>query len=222
MRIFKRKIKKILDSYKMKTINDYLICLPVHDETSELIAFLRPVTANYMKTIPKCVELMSKWRVENPTISTGTFVVTHERTKKWLDNSVIDNDSRIMFMIFDLQNNAIGHIGFSAFNYTEKSAEIDSVVRGVKHCLPGLMHFVVKTIIDWGYKTLGLKSICLKVFKDNDHAIKFYRACGFCENGLISLVKIHLSDEEKWEIDETVSIDCAEKLYQKMIYKGWQ
>ena len=150
-------INNILDSYKCKSHGDYLVCLPVYDENKKIISFLRPITKNYIETIPNCVELMSKWRIENPTISTGKFVVTHERTQRWLDNLVINNNDRIIFLITDFFGNYLGHIGFALFQYDIKSAEIDSVLRGEKKVLPGLMQFCMDTIINWGWKVLKLK-----------------------------------------------------------------
>jgi len=156
MKKYQKFIKNILDSYKCKSYDDYLICLPVYDEGKKIVAFLRPITKNYIETIPNCVELMSKWRIENPTISTGKFTVTHERTQRWLDNLVINKNDRIIFLIMDFSGNYLGHIGYASFNYKKKSAEIDSVLRGVKGVMPGLMGFCMNTIIEWGKKVLHL------------------------------------------------------------------
>jgi RimJ/RimL family protein N-acetyltransferase len=209
---------KILDEYKCKSADDFLICLPVYDTDKKIIAYLRPITKDYLETIPKCVELMSKWRIENPTIGTGTFVVTHERTQRWLDNLVINNYDRIIFLIMDFAGNYLGHIGLAAFQYDKRSAEIDSVLRGVKHIIPGMMQFCMNTIMEWGKKILLLQEICLKVFADNIHAINFYERCGFKQDVLIPLIKNILPDEEKWEISPDPNLKNAERYYLKMIH----
>jgi RimJ/RimL family protein N-acetyltransferase len=211
-------IDDILNRYKCKSINDYLICLPVYNESNAIVAYLRPITSDYLETIPNCVDLMSKWRIENPTIGTGVFAVTHERTKRWLDNFVVNNNNRIIFLIVDFAGVYLGHIGYAAFQHDAQEAEIDSVLRGKKEIIPGLMHFCMNTMIKWGRQTLMLKKITLKVFSDNVHAIEFYGRCGFVKDALIPLVKVILPDEEKWEISPDQNLKDAERYYLKMIY----
>lgn len=220
MNEYQNYLKEILDSYKCKNKGDYLIILPVYNDQQEEIAYLRPITANYMRTIPSCVELMSRWRAENPSLATGIFTVTHERTRKWLDNLVVGNDRRILFLISDFNGRYLGHIGFAAFDYENKSAEIDSVLRGVKDCMPGLMQHCMKSMIDWGKCVLKLEEIALEVFLDNTHAVEFYRRCKFVDNIRIPMVKITLPDEEKWEPSPDPKMQDAERYFLKMIYKG--
>ncbi len=219
MEDFSTYVRRILRQYKRMETADYLICIPVYQDDGEIVAYLRPITADFRKTIPQCVALLSQWRVENPSIATGTFTVTHERTMKWLDNLVVNNDDRILFMIQALDANYLGHIGFAAFDETDRSAEIDSVLRGVKDASPGLMQAAMKAIMAWGQKELGLAAIHLKVFHDNPHAICFYERCGFEDAGRIPLVKVVLPDEEKWEISEDPNMTDAERYYVKMDYK---
>ena len=213
-------VTKILDTYKRKNLQDSLICLPVFGSDDSVIAFLRPITSDYIITTPNCVELMSKWRIENPTISNGIFTVTHERTKKWLDSLVINNDKRIIFLVEDFSGRYIGHIGFAAFDYEKKTAEIDSVLRGVKGVLPGLMEHCMKAMIRWGYDVLKLEKIELSVFSDNTHAVEFYRRCGFADDVLTPMRKVEMPDEVKWEPDPDTTRKDAEKYYLKLKYIG--
>jgi RimJ/RimL family protein N-acetyltransferase len=218
MKKYEKYIKEILDKYKRKNKSDYLICLPVFNSDENIVAYLKPITADYIDTIPDCVEIMSKWRIENPMIGTGTFTVTHERTKRWLDNFVINNSDRIIFLTMDFNGNYIGHIGYAAFDYASRSAEIDSVLRGEKEVIPGLMQFCMSVMIKWGKEVMKLNQITLKVFADNTHAISFYERCGFKKDILIPLVKNILPDEEKWEISKDANITNAERYYLKMVY----
>jgi RimJ/RimL family protein N-acetyltransferase len=211
-------IDDIINRYKCKSIDDYLICLPVYDGSNNIVAYLRPITVNYLVTIPNCVALMSKWRVENPTIGTGIFTVTHERTQRWLDNFVINNNNRIIFLIADFTGTYLGHIGYAAFQRDIQAAEIDSVLRGEKNVIPGLMQFCMNTMIKWGRQTLCLEEITLKVFSDNIRAVEFYERCGFVKDILIPLVKVILPDEEKWEISLDPNLKDAERYYLKMVY----
>ncbi|MFP3154904.1 GNAT family N-acetyltransferase [Lachnospiraceae bacterium ZAX-1] len=220
MNEFQIHIKSILDMYKCKSEGDYLVCLPIYNEDGDIEAYLRPITQDYRTTIKDCAELLSKWRVENPTISTGTFEVTEERTKRWLDKLVVGNDDRIIFMIQGLNGHYLGHIGLTSFDATRKEAEIDSVLRGTKNEISGLMKHAMAAIIRWGQDELQLNHIKLKVFNDNTHAVEFYKKCGFIEEKRLPLVKVSLEDEEKWEISADLNLQNAEKYYLEMVLVG--
>lgn len=220
MERFRKTVNRTLYAYKRKSKNDYLVLLPIYDKGAQVVAFLRPITKDFRVTTPECVALLSKWRVENPSIATGTFEVTHERTEKWLDNLVIENDNRILFLIQAIDGSYLGHIGFAAFDDKKEGAEIDSVLRGVKDTSPGLMEWAMETIMQWGKDVLRLKEISLKVFSDNLHAIAFYKRCGFREDILIPLIKVVLPGEEKWEIATPEESAEAGRYYLQMIYEG--
>lgn len=206
-----------VDQYKRKKPSDKLILVPILNEDQKTIGFLHPVTADYRETIPGCVELFSRWRVENPTISTARFAVTHERTEKWLDNLLISNNNRFIFLIQELSGEYIGHIGFANFRYDHRIAEVDSVLRGKKEGNPGIMQYAMQSLIHWGKETLGLEHIDLEVLSDNDHAISFYQRCGFYHDGQIPLEKVETPDEVKWVPCEDRSKE-AEKYYLHMTF----
>lgn len=213
-------IKETLDRYKGKYKHEPLKHLPVYNDQTILCAYLRPITEDYRITLPGCSDLLGKWREDNPGIATGTFQVTRERTEKWLDAHIIGRDDRILFLITALDGQFLGHIGFSSFNYQEKSCEVDAVLRGVKDVHPGLMGYALNSLIFWGLHDLQLEKITLMVFADNTHAIQFYKRCGFQFVQLIPLGKVVLPSEEKWEISPQLQGTVAERYYTEMIYKG--
>jgi RimJ/RimL family protein N-acetyltransferase len=208
-------IKDIFDRYKGKFPSRSLKCIPVYKDDT-LYAYLRPITEDYRTALPGCVELLSKWRIENPSISTGSFEVTTERTEKWLDNHVINKPDRILFLIMSLDGQPLGHIGFASFGFEEKGCEVDAVLRGVKDVYPGLMTHALAALILWGLEELRLEKITLKVFSDNKSAIGFYERFGFYYVKSIPLVRIVLPGEEKWEIAEQGVKEPAERYYTEM------
>jgi RimJ/RimL family protein N-acetyltransferase len=159
-----------------------------------------PITYKYAQIIPGCVSLINKWRAENPTISTGTFEITVDRTVKWLYNLVLNREDRLIFMIRDLNNKFIGHLGFSSFNYNKKNAEVDSVLRGEKDVIPGIMTFAMRALMRFGINELQLNKIILHVYADNTHAVNFYNKNGFVVTKQIPLYKVKIDDEIKLEI----------------------
>ena len=205
-----------INQYKRKRPSDNLILVPVLDRDQNTIGFLRPVTADFRTTITDCIELLSLWRADNPTLSPTRFQVTHEGTERWLDNLVINNDQRILFMVQDVTGNYIGHMGFACFDYNEQSANIDLVVRGKQDISRGLMGYALKALVCWGKQELKLKHIALDVLWDNEHAISFYERCGLKRAELIPLTKREVDGEIRWTVHKGQTFE-AEKYYLHMI-----
>lgn len=205
-----------LNQYKRKQSSDKLILIPVLDGSQNTVGFLRPITADFRITITDCVELLSRWRANSPTLSPTQFQVTYKGTERWLDDLVINNDQRILFMVQDSNGNYIGHMGFADFCYERQSADVDLVVRGEPNISHGLMEYAIKALVHWGKQELELKHIELDVLWDNEHAISFYERCGFQKGDLIPLTKKESKGEVRWIPHRNAQFE-AEKYYLHMI-----
>ncbi len=209
------KCYEIIKKYKCKEKTDILHMIPVyHGEI--LRAYLRPITFDYKFSMPDIVPTLSRWRRENPTAGTGTFKVTDERTQKWVENFVLKNERRIIFIIQNLEFQYVGHIGLAEINYIQSYADIDAVLRGEKDLLKGIMSDALQTIINWAKNELEIGNIYLDVYSDNLHAIQFYKKHNFREIKRIALEKVIYQNEVKWEISEAIAPDEAEKVYVRM------
>lgn len=215
---YEKFVTTVFDRMKCKDLNDPVVCLPVRNSEKELVAYLRPITKEFRKNDAYLPALMTKWRIENPTISTGIFVPNEERTAKWLDALVIGRPDRMLFTVQSLKNEPLGHIGYSNFNFSEGWGELDSVLRGDKNAMPGLMTFATYSLMNWGYSTLKMKQIKLSVFSDNESAIAFYKRMGFAETEKKPLYKVFLNGEEKLEIAPQDYNGPIEKYYLQMTY----
>lgn len=216
---YRQYLTETLDHYKCKSKSDYLVSLPVFDDGEEIVAYLRPITADFRTTMPNIAALMGQWRKENPSISMSVFEITEERTLRWIDNLLVNNDNRIVFAVTDFEGAYLGHIGLASFDPERYSGEIDSVLRGVKKVLPRLMEYSMRTMIAWGKQVLRLKEITLQTAYDNLHARAFYRRCGFVETERIPLKKVVLPDEVKWVAEEDPAVTEAERYSQVMVYQ---
>tara|TARA_Y100000385_G_C13001993_1_gene597687 strand:- start:514 stop:1173 length:660 start_codon:yes stop_codon:yes gene_type:complete len=209
----RKKIEGKFDLLKNPMLYDDQI--PVYNN-SKVVAYLNPIQYNFEDLDYNLSELLSRWRVENPSISTGTFKVTEERTSKWLLSHVLGRKDRIIFMISSLEDEPLGHIGLSNVNYKNNSVELDSVLRGVKSSLPGLMTFSTKSMIDFAFNYFKFSDIYLSVFSDNFQAIRFYENLNFEEVDKTPLMKIEKDDEIKYEVTSKNSEIEFEKYYLKM------
>lgn len=164
------------------------------------------------------IEKLSQWREANSFAYPSQFKVTFEGTKLWLQNKLLNVEDRILFLVIDELGNAIGHLGFANGYNDNFSLEIDNVVRGNKDSSKGLMTDALITLIRWAEENLWPDEIYLRVFNDNDHAIKFYEKIGFLKDTLLPLQRI----ETEWCIsyqsitDEVIKPD---KYFLRMRYQ---
>lgn len=191
-------IPEIINQYKRKQASDKLILIPILDPEKNTIGFLRPLTADFNTTIPNCIELLDRWRSENPTLSPSRFPITHQRTVLWITTSIINDDKRILFMLQNLGGRNVGHIGFRDINSERRSAEVDMVLRGEQVNTKGFMSCAMAALIGWGKEELLLEHFDLVVLPYNRHAISFYHRCGFHEDGIVPLIKVEENNEIKW------------------------
>lgn len=218
MEDYKAFVKQVFDNYKCKKKFDILKLLPVYNDEEKLIAYLRPITADFRDSIKDCVSLMSAWRAENPSISASVFEITDERTSAWLDNLVIGRDDRLLFLIQTLDGRYIGHVGYSSFCYETKTAEIDSILRGVQNVYPGVMTFALRTLLWWGKNTLKLENIELSTDTGNEKSQALYRRVGFVDKSRKALVKVIKADEVRWDPADDPDMPNAERYSLVMIY----
>ena len=213
----KKSIEKEFKICKKSLIHNRLV-IAVKNTDETLIAFLKPICFTFREDMPEIPILMSKWRVENPTISAGMFKVTEERTISWLDSLVLQVDDRIIFMIESYDGVYLGHLGFTNYDESRNTIDLDSVLRGVKGMYPGLMSLSVLALMAWGFEKLNIDNIELEVLSDNITAIKFYENIGFETSKTTRLIKVIKEDEEKYEVAKNQLASSNDKYYLRMVY----
>lgn len=216
---YKAYISELFDSLKRKNLFDEYRSLPLLDKDAKIVGFLRPLTFDYEIIYPEAVSLISKWRRENPTLSNSVFEVTDQRTKKWIDELILRRKDRILFFIDDLQGHHVGHIAYSSFDFQNKTAEIDAVLRGERASVHGIMTMAMKSMLYWAEKNLSLNSIQLRVNENNDKAIALYTRCGFEKISRLPLFRRELENEIRWDEDPSRDISEAERFELLMQYK---
>lgn len=133
------------------------------------------------------IKFLSRWRDENSFAYPTQFPVTEEGTASWLRTGLLDVEDRILFIIANKTGTPIGHIGYANCVNEEMIMEMDNVVRGVKTGDPGIITEAARTIIRWAHEQFGPEGLSLRVFDDNEHAIRFYQNVGFVSDSRIPL-----------------------------------
>ena len=179
----------MLNNWKSKSPCGCLSVIPIYDYEGVICAYLRPLTVDYEILNPNIVRKITSWRNANKDSFFTSFHATDTGTKAWL-NSILQDDSKMLFIIQDLHNRELGHMGYSNINREKKSGEIDAVIRGEQSGTPFIMTHSLKGLLKWGRSVLRLNDISLSVFKHNKRAIKLYERCGFKYANEIPLRKV--------------------------------
>jgi RimJ/RimL family protein N-acetyltransferase len=184
---------------------------------NRIVGYLRPISKDWIFD-NNYIKLLANWREENWFAYPTVFKVTYEGTLKWVKEQLIDRIDRILFMIFTQEGNPIGHLGLSNFNFENKEAEIDNVVRGMKNVLPGIMTFSMNTLIKWCFDSdgLDLSRLYLRVFYDNSKAIELYERCGFRGIKKIPLRRIVENEIIKYEEMSGEDFSSPDKFFYLM------
>jgi RimJ/RimL family protein N-acetyltransferase len=144
------------------------------------------------------IELISKWRDNNQEWFPSHFSVSVESTQKWLNNLINIDSNRILFFVSDRDGNKVGHVGLNRFDYHLKTCELDNIIRGEKVSNINIMKLACEKIISFAINELNIKNIYLRVFSDNERAIKLYTKLGFKEILRVPLEKIEKNNQTSW------------------------
>jgi len=142
--------------------------------------FLRPIAEDDS-------ELIVAWR-NIPRVSDQMFALrgpTLEEHRLWFEHYRGRND-RCEFCICIIETGeAIGTIGLSGIDSYHRKAEYGILIGSQVHAGQGYAKEASQLILSYGFKTLGLQKISLRVFAGNEPALHLYRQVGFVEEGCL-------------------------------------
>ncbi len=165
-----------LQSMKCDSFEDaYSHSIPIMLSENESIGMLVPV-GNWILLEDKKIELISQWRQQNIEMFLSQFSVTFNGTKRYLNETSIQNIDRILFLIYNSENEFIGHSGIII---KDEVVELDNVMRGIKRGHPLLMQKAEISILKWCFPHLRLSSSILHVLSYNFAAIRLYENIGY-------------------------------------------
>lgn len=180
--------------------------------------FLLPICELHLSD-DELIEELSKWREENNFAYPTQFRVTTDGTKTWLKAQVIDNENRMLFIVINKYGQRIGHVGLANAISSDQSIEADNIVRGEKNKNYGIMRDAMESLLDWVENNINPNQVYLRVFSDNENAIRFYKKIGFIEDILIPLEKVETEQKINFHVINAPSEKKPDKFFLKMIYK---
>lgn len=181
--------------------------IPILNFESQKIGKLVPV-GNWILQARELIELMSIWRQRTMRMFMTHFESSYEMTYGYLKNLAIAKDDRIFFIIYNNEDAPIGHVGIA--NLTEKSAELDNLMRGVEGGEPRLVYFAECALLNWCFKELENQTNDVSVLSYNWLAIGLHEEVGYMHIG-----KEHLFKEKRGDfiVHEIVDVDATNVKY---------
>jgi perosamine synthetase len=165
----------------------------------------------------RLIRLLAEWRERHSDAFPTQFPVTESGTARWLRGAVLDADDRLLFLVLDRHGYPVGHLGFANALGASGELEVDNVVRGGGG-EPGLMSEAVRTLIHWAEGSLGPRSIHLRVFADNERAVRFYERLGFRHDATIPLRRRTEGDAVRFEERASGDDEPADREFLRMVY----
>ena len=165
--------------------------------------FLRPVATGRENLDTVDIACLTGWRNRHVNAFLTEFVATDKRTSRWLSNVVHTDDSRILFMIEDMQRVRVGYMGIAYIDWDCSYVEADAIVSS-GGTPKGMMSAALRTVLCWAKGQLGLKVVAVRVLSDNP-ALTFYRRLGFEETKRIPLKRVVSDDLVSWIEDTTLA-----------------
>ena len=204
-------VKSIINDFKNKYFeNPEKYSVPIM-YNGEKIGRLRPIPTKIEGDAINDVALQTKWRnLHKDTFLEEPFIATNERTHNWLVETYFTNDDRIIFMIEDVNNLPIGHLGFENFIYNEYKCEYGRLLRGEvspteREKRINLIELAQITFLNWGFHFLKLNLVYGTQFTNNWTVNMIHSKCGFKTVREYSIQKksgvMKLSDRELSKAD---------------------
>jgi perosamine synthetase len=184
---------------------------------NEINYFLVPVTESSINN--NLVSFMKSLRENSQKWFPSSFKVTLESTENWLKNKIINNDSKLLYIIENMKGNRIGHLGLNFIDLNEKICELDNVIKHESISIKGIMQKASEILIEKARELFDLDAIYLRVFSDNEKAINLYHKLGFIEINRVPMSLKIDSNHSYWY--ESNSNYTESKRYFVTMKKKW-
>ena len=163
-----------LDTFDQALMQSIPIRYSGHDSNARLV----PV-GKWILEEEGLIRDIATWRQRYRQFFLDQSESTPLKTLTYFRSLSIPRDDRIFFIIY-LGDVAIGHIALSSVS--DKSAELDNLMRGEAGGPVTLMTIVEKSILSWAFKTLNLEKISLRILSKNPFALAIHAELGFSEH----------------------------------------
>ncbi|MFX0033802.1 MAG: GNAT family N-acetyltransferase [Candidatus Hodarchaeota archaeon] len=131
------------------------------------------------------IESFLKW-LNDPEITqylTGYRPLTQDMEEDWFDNLKKRENAIIFSILLKDNQKLIGNCGIEDIHWVNRSATCGLFIGDKENQGKGYGPEALRLLLDYGFSTLNLNRIDLKVYEFNTRAIKCYKKVGFIEEG---------------------------------------
>lgn len=128
----------------------------------------------------------------------GNFMpVSYGQEERWYERNVNEGPTQAWAIDAQPIDMAMGpwqHIGSAGFHdivWRNRAAELGILIGDKAYWDKGYGEDAVRSLVDWGFNTLNLNRVALRVFDYNARAIRCYQKVGFREEGRLRQEHFH-------------------------------
>lgn len=169
--------------------------IKIYDDQQNLIGCLSLIKGSSLEN-DYIVESLTSWRNKYMKFFLSQFTATTERTRDWLKNTVIASDNRLLFLIYDNDENLIGNFGVA--NISRSVCELDNLIRGNKGGHSRLIFYSEVALLHWIFNENNVKNVNLHVFSNNHLTLRLHREVGFQVCSHRKIYKSKKNDKETY------------------------
>ncbi len=158
--------------------------LDILGRQGQTVGYILPLTRS-AENDEYLIRQITAWRNRAKAAFLTQFTATPARTKAWLHEVVLSDDTRLMFLLYLRNQKLIGHTGFR--NLTEVSAEGDNQLRGERGGSQDFMMRAQIAICSWMFEALGIRQIHSRVLSNNDYAQVIHQKLGYVVDKYVDL-----------------------------------
>ena len=132
------------------------------------------------------VDMFCKW-FNDPEVRqylSMVFPLSKLKEKEWVEKIQKDRDQVVLVIVVKSEDNPIGTVGLHRGDRTSRNAEFGIAIGEKSYWSQGYGTEGAKLMIDYGFGTLNLHRIYLRVFAFNERARRSYIKIGFREEGV--------------------------------------
>jgi hypothetical protein len=172
------------------------IAFAVHDNLGRIIGAVRAIDFEVGNDLA-VLDQMTRWRKTNASNFFTQFVPTIERTRRWINDVILPDPTRILFLVESEDGRRLGQ--FALCSITGGAAQLDNGIRGEAGGNPQLFYFVELAVIQFCFEHLKVERIFGCMFSNNVMAILLHKAVGLSIEKVERLRKSEYQDEVRFD-----------------------
>lgn len=158
----------------------------IEDNSRAIIGSMLPFSSQVLYD-DSIVSSMTEWRLANKKMFPTQVTPSKESTVHFL-SKIIEDDGSVLFGIYDLTGNFVGHIGL--LQRSNDVCELAHLMRGISTGKSKLIMHAEASLLNWCFQKLGVSSITVELMSYNWIVMLLHNELGFVLTHTSPLLKV--------------------------------